>query len=259
LLAIIYIIKEVIPKMHKSKKFILISVLVATVFIGGTIGAALSYDAVFAQDGPDGKRGTLISRVAQILGIGQQDIEDAFKQAKHELRSEALDSKLQEFVAASKITQAQADEYETWIDSRPDGIPRVKPETLQKLVEEGKLTQAQVDEYKLWAESKPDIPELWNAFKEDKIEKREAALNNRLQKLIEAGKITQTQADEFKAWTEAKPDDIPVVRPQMLPKLVEEGKITQEQADEYTKWLESKPDIPMPKLSKGNKGPKRFF
>ena len=245
--------------MQKIKKIVLISVLVAAVFIGGTIGTALSYDAVFAQDGMDGKHGALLSRVAQILGISQGDIEDAFKQARGELRTEALDSKLQEYVAAGKITQAQADEYKAWTEARPDGIPPVRPQMLQKLVEDGKITQAQADEYEAWLESKPDIPELGDAVKEDRGEKRQAQLDNWLNKLLEDGEITQAQADEFKAWTQARPDDIPPVGPQMLQKLVEEGKITQEQADEYSQWLESKPDIPMPRPNKGHKAPNRSF
>ncbi len=244
--------------MRKSKKFVLISVLVAVLFIGGTIGTTLSLNAAFAQDGHDGKRGTLFSRVAQILGIGQQDLENAFQQAQRELRSEALDNNLQRYVDSGKITQAQADEYKAWIEAKPDGIPPVRPQMLNKLVEEGKITQAQADEYNAWLESKPDIPELADAFKEDRNEKREAAMDNWLNKLVDDGKITQAQADEFKAWTQARPDNIPPVGPKMLQKLVEEGKITQAQADEYTKWLESKPDVPMPR-NQLRRAPNRRF
>ena len=98
-----------------------------------------------------------------------------------------------------------------------------------------------------------------SAFKEDRESNHQEALDDRLQKLVEDGKITQAQANEYKAWLEAKPDDIPPVRPGMLEKLVEEGKITQAQADEFTKWLESKPDMPMPKIDRFKRGPRRSF
>ena len=130
---------------------------------------------------------------------------------------------------------------------------------LQKLVEEGKITQAQADEYTAWLESRPDIPELKDAFREDREGKRQAALDDWLNKLVDEGKITQAQADEFEAWTQARPDNIPPVGPQMLPKLVEEGIINKAQADEYTKWLESKPDIPLPRPHRGHKGPNKTF
>ena len=138
--------------MRRSHKLILASVLVAVVLIGGMAGAVL------ARDGGkvDGQRGAFAARVADILGIDQQELEDAFKQARTELREEALDIKFQELVAEGALTQDQADEFKAWLQEKPD-VPRVRPEKMQALVEEGILTQEQVDAYREWLQSKPDI------------------------------------------------------------------------------------------------------
>ena len=59
-------------------------------------------------------------RVAEILDIDQQELEDAFKQAMGEKCQEALDTRFQKMVEEGEMTQAQADEYKDWLQSRPD-------------------------------------------------------------------------------------------------------------------------------------------
>lgn len=102
--------------MWRSKKFILIAVLVVLVLVGGTAGI------VYAQTGSasEGSGKTLSARVATILGIDQQTVENAFAQAQKEMRDEALDNYLKDQVAQGKITQGQADQYKTWLQSKPD-------------------------------------------------------------------------------------------------------------------------------------------
>jgi hypothetical protein len=233
--------------MRKHKKTIIFSIVAVVVLTGGLVGGILATDQVFADDGNPGKgrRGALLTRTAQILGVDQTDLENAFKQANKELRTEALEAKLQEFVSSGKITQAQADEFMDWINLRPD-VPANNPRILQKLVDEGKLTQQQLDDFNAWLEDKPDIPELDEAFKQDRMERREAALDTWLQKLIDNDKITPEQADEFTQWLDARPD-LPSMNPKVLKALLDEGQITQEQFDEYKEWLQAKPDIPLPK------------
>ncbi len=121
--------------MWKSKKFILIAVLVALVLVGSLAGVA------FAQTGSasDGSGKTLLARVAAILGIDQQKVEDAFAQAQSEMQEEALDSYLKNLVDQGKITQEQADQYKKWWQSRPDM---------------GQYRQ----QLKEWQEAMPDLP-----------------------------------------------------------------------------------------------------
>jgi len=103
--------------MLKSKKFIVISVIAAVVLIAGVAGVALAQTGS-AETQAEGK--TLLGRVATILGIEQQKVEDAFKQATREMADEGLDAKLKAMVENGRITQEQADQYKSWWQARPD-------------------------------------------------------------------------------------------------------------------------------------------
>jgi Spy/CpxP family protein refolding chaperone len=101
--------------MWRSKKFIVAAVLAALVLVGGTSAAVLA-----ASNSDDSQPKTLLGRVAEILGIDQQKLEDAFAQAQSEMQEEALDSYLKNLVDQGKITQEQADQYKAWWQSKPD-------------------------------------------------------------------------------------------------------------------------------------------
>ena len=104
------------------KKVIIIPVLVALVLVGTIAGIAL------AQDESDSSSGnTLLAKVASILGIDQTTLEDAFAQAQKEMREEAMTNYLQEMVSEGKITQEEADQYETWWDARPNALDKLGP------------------------------------------------------------------------------------------------------------------------------------
>ena len=133
--------------MWKSKKFIILTSILAVVLVFGvTAGVAL------AQGGDDqpGSGNALLARVAQILGIDQQKVVDAFNQARTELKAErpprlTQDQLLDQLVKDGKITQEQADQlkawwakkpadpknnpeqFKEWMNSRPQGIPMGKP------------------------------------------------------------------------------------------------------------------------------------
>ena len=110
--------------MWRSKKFILAVVLSVVMLVGGTAGVALAQSE---EDEGLGPRHAVAARVAEILGIDQQELEDAFKQAMSEMREEALDRHLQKLVDEGTLTQEQADEYKEWIESRPDVPMPQKP------------------------------------------------------------------------------------------------------------------------------------
>jgi hypothetical protein len=63
---------------------------------------------------------TLISKVANILGLPEQQVADAFKQARQEMQDEALQNWLQKLVDEGKITQEEADQYLEWWQARPN-------------------------------------------------------------------------------------------------------------------------------------------
>ncbi len=136
--------------MWKSKKFILIGVLIALVVVGCTAGIALAQTGSTDNTTP-GK--TLLARVATILGIDQQKVENAFTKAQSEMQQEALDAYLKKLVDEGKITKEQADQYKKWWQARPD-----MSQYNQQLKEWQQARPSLPPELKQWQETRPDIP-----------------------------------------------------------------------------------------------------
>lgn len=101
--------------MLRRKRFVIIGLLAALVLVGSLAGLALAQTS-------DSSGKTLLARVAAILGIDQQKVEDAFAQAQREMRDEALDSYLKNLVDQGKVTQEQADQYKSWWQAKPDSL-----------------------------------------------------------------------------------------------------------------------------------------
>ena len=102
--------------MWRSKKFIVTTLLATVLLVGSIGGVALAQ----TENGDDSQPKTLLARVAEKLGIEQQELEDAFAEAQSEMRDEALDSRLQNLVDEDKITEDEATQYKEWWQSRPD-------------------------------------------------------------------------------------------------------------------------------------------
>ena len=105
-----------------------------------------AFVGTISADDEDGAtpRDTLMARVAGLLGINQTDVENAFQQAMTEQREErqaemqaARGARLQELIDQGVVTQEQIDEFESWLESRPDNR-----EAMQE-----------------WMESRPDLGE----------------------------------------------------------------------------------------------------
>ena len=119
--------------MCKTKKLlILIPVIAVVLLFGITAGIA------FAQSGsdrPDPDK-DILARVAQILGIDQKKLVDAFNQAHAEFEKQML----AQLVKDGKITQQQADQLKAWEANKPkDADPN---------------SQAFQD----WLKSRPNVP-----------------------------------------------------------------------------------------------------
>jgi len=105
--------------MWKSKKFIIISIVAAVVVLAGaTAGIAFAADEQPAN--PDNGQVKLLARVAEILGIDQDKLESAFKQAAKEMAEQRLDQYLDKQVQDGNLTQDQADQYKQWLEAKPD-------------------------------------------------------------------------------------------------------------------------------------------
>ncbi len=103
--------------MWKSKKFIIVAVIVAVVLVGTVAGVALAQANNGSSTTTQGK--TFAARVAAILGIDQQKVQDAFDKARRDMADEAMNNRLDALVKSGKITQQQADQYKSWWQSRP--------------------------------------------------------------------------------------------------------------------------------------------
>jgi hypothetical protein len=102
--------------MKHKKKMVLIGFVLGAVLLAGIIGgAALAQTTT----GSSGSGTSLVARVAAILGIDKQKVEDAFAQAQKDMEAERLDSQLKALVADGTLTQQQADQYKQWRQSMP--------------------------------------------------------------------------------------------------------------------------------------------
>ncbi len=107
--------------MWKNKKFLIIAAIVVVVLIIGIAGVALAQ----TNDSGSTQSKSFAARVAVILGIDQQKVEDAFTQAQKDMTNEAMDARLKALVDSGKITQEQADQYQQWWQSRPNDSKNV--------------------------------------------------------------------------------------------------------------------------------------
>ncbi|MFC1874492.1 hypothetical protein ACFLYX_04240 [Chloroflexota bacterium] len=102
--------------MWRSKKVIAIAVLAALILVGSIGGVVLAQTG----DEVDSQHNIMLTRVAEILGIDQQTLEDAFTQARTETHDAAMDSYLQNLIDEGKITEEEADQYKEWRQAMPD-------------------------------------------------------------------------------------------------------------------------------------------
>ena len=114
--------------MSRRKKILVVTVL-TTVLVAGIIGGVV---VVHAETGSAAASpgNSIMARVAQILGIDQTKLQDAFIQAEKEQKAQALDTYLKNLVTQGKITQPQADQYKQWWSAKPNlpiGVPGQGP------------------------------------------------------------------------------------------------------------------------------------
>lgn len=135
--------------MWRRKRFVFVALLAAVVLVGGIGGM------VFAQteNSDESQPKTLLARVAEKLEINQQELEDAFAQARSEMRSTALDNRLQRAFGQDKLTQEEADQYQEWWQARPDMEP-----FRQQLSEWQQARPGIPPELEEWQQARPDVP-----------------------------------------------------------------------------------------------------
>jgi len=112
--------------MRRSKKFIVAVVLATVVLVGGVGGAVLAQNENEGENQPRARYAALLDKVCAIYEentgttIDSQALKDAFVQAQSEMRTEALQNRLQYLVGQGQITDEQAGQYLEWWQSKPD-------------------------------------------------------------------------------------------------------------------------------------------
>lgn len=137
----------------------------------GTAGLVALTGATFAQTEGDNPGSDVRDRVAEILGIAPEELQDAVQQARDEHREEKLAERLANAVEEGVITQAEADEITSWLDAMPEAL-------------DGAMGYGKRHGF-------------GHVFGVTASEERIAAL---VERLVEAEKITEAEAGEVTAW-----------------------------------------------------------
>lgn len=101
---------------------VMVSVLVAVLLL--TVGGVAT---VLADDGTTPTPDTtstngLLARVAEKLGVAEEELGNAFREARQEMRDEACLGALDKAVAEGYISQEEADEVRGWWGQKPEAL-----------------------------------------------------------------------------------------------------------------------------------------
>ena len=116
----------------------------------------------------------LLSRVAEILGISEEELSDAFAQARQEMMVERCEEAFYEFlekaIEEGLITEEEAEEIKEWWEQRPEALnwaqlrnafcmmrshPESRMEILEQAIEEGLISEEDADGIKAWTGNRP--------------------------------------------------------------------------------------------------------
>ncbi len=112
--------------MWRSKKFIVIALLAVVVLTGSIGGVALAQTEDENSNPVVSEGVALWDKVSAIyeqktgVALDQEALKEAITEAQDELRTEAMQNHLQSLVGEGKISQEQADEYQKWLESKPE-------------------------------------------------------------------------------------------------------------------------------------------
>lgn len=98
---------------------VLVSLLVAVLMLVAS-GTAVAMAQEEEEPAPPVESNGLFTRVAEILDIPEEDLIDAFGQARQEMREEVFLNALDKAVGEGIITQEEADELKEWWEQKPD-------------------------------------------------------------------------------------------------------------------------------------------
>ena len=101
----------------------LVAVAVLAAVVGTSVAFAGSSDGDVDTDGGPGK--IFISKVANILGLEEDQVSDAFRQARQEMFQEAQEQRLQKAIENGLITEEEATQIREWWQDSPEALQRL--------------------------------------------------------------------------------------------------------------------------------------
>ena len=102
-----------------KRKMFLGLAAVAIMASGITAGVAWTRVA-HAEEGTTAK--SFVSRLATILELEEDVVQDAFKEARRDIQDERFQTRMDRLVESERITQDEADAAIEWYEERPEGI-----------------------------------------------------------------------------------------------------------------------------------------
>ncbi len=239
--------------MKKRWFFIILSVALLTLVITG--GALLAQGVA---SGGDGGRQGVISRVAELLGLPEAEVQGAFNQATREHQDDAMAARLNRLVENEIITQPEADEISVWFVGRPDPAVRMLriifmgEEALQhrldRMEEYERITPEDADAVMEWYQSGPAGLEALDQFRKHRGQRStdEAATQR-------ARPFDRQPGDSFgrrgPRQDGAGNFGTEVAIERLLNRLVEQGQLTEDEAAEILVWIDQKPEA-LPNLGR---------
>ena len=113
----------------------------------------------------DAPKQSMASRVAEILDMEEEVLQNAFDQARREKQDDSLAYRLEHLVADEKLTQAEADKILVWFRSRPDAAAKLHrlllrggeavKHRLYHMVECGVISQDEANAVQEWHDATP--------------------------------------------------------------------------------------------------------
>ena len=108
------------------KRKLLAGLVAAALVTVGVVGGVVLAQEGEEEESDSDSSSTFFERVAEILdveSVDADDLEDAFKQAKHDLETDRISEYLDQLVEKEVIDQETADEYLEWYGDRPQSLP----------------------------------------------------------------------------------------------------------------------------------------
>lgn len=79
-----------------------------------------------AETGKD-LRQIFVGKLADILGLDEEQVDDAMQQAKQEMREECEQQRIQKALDEGLITEEEAEQIQGWRDNRPEAMQQLGP------------------------------------------------------------------------------------------------------------------------------------